>query len=79
VDVTYGIEVSGIWGGKWCASVKDSKFAASPENDSFAGAKAVFSYDPSDFVLTSFQRFDGGTARGDAGTIRQIRRMFFRI
>ena len=65
VDVEYGIEVSGEWGGKWRATVKDGKFEAKPEEGDFEGCKAVFSFDPSDFVLTSFQRFDGGTARGD--------------
>jgi uncharacterized protein (TIGR03083 family) len=79
VDVEYGIEVSGEWGGKWRIKVKDGKFAASPEADNFEGCKAVFSFDPSDFVLTAFQRFDGGTARGDAATINKVRKLFFRI
>ena len=79
VDVEYGIEVSGEWGGKWRATVKDGKFEAKPETDNFEGCKAVFSFDPSDFVLTAFQRFDGGTARGDQETIDKVRKLFFRI
>ena len=79
LDVEYGIKVSGEWGGSWCASVRDGKFAAKPEPDHFAGAEAVFSYDPSDFVLTCFQRFDGGTASGNQATINKIRKLFFRI
>lgn len=79
LDVEYGIKVSGEWGGSWCASVRDGKFAAKPEPDHFAGAEAVFSYDPSDFVLTCFQRFDGGTAQGNPATINKVRRLFFRI
>lgn len=79
VDVEYGIEVSGEWGGKWRATVKDGKFEAKPETDNFEGCKAVFSFDPSDFVLTAFQRFDGGTARGDEETINKVRKLFFRI
>ncbi len=79
VDVEYGIEVSGEWGGKWRATVKDGKFEAKPETGNFEGCKAVFSFDPSDFVLTAFQRFDGGTARGDEETINKVRRLFFRI
>ena len=78
VDVEYGIEVTGEWGGKWRATVKDGKFQAKP-TDNFDGCKAVFSYDPSDFVLTSFQRFDGGTATGDPETIQKVRKLFFRI
>jgi hypothetical protein len=79
VDVEYGMEVSGEWGGKWRATVKDGKFEAKPENGNFEGCKAVFSFDPSDFVLTAFQRFDGGTARGDQKTIDKVRSLFFRI
>lgn len=79
VDVRYGIEVSSPWGGKWGASVKDGKFEAKPETDHFDGYQAVFSFDPSDFVLTCFQRFPGGTARGDEQVIRKVRSLFFRI
>lgn len=79
VDVEYGIEISGEWGGKWRATVKDGKFEAKPETGNFEGCKAVFSFDPSDFVLTAFQRFDGGTARGEEETINKVRRLFFRI
>ena len=79
VDVEYGIEVSGEWGGKWRATLKDGKFEAKPETDNFEGCKAVFTFDPSDFVLTAFQRFDGGTTRGDQETIDKVRHLFFRI
>jgi len=79
VDVEYGIEVSGEWGGKWRVTVKDGKFEAKPEEGNFEGTKAVFSFDPSDFVLTCFQRFDGGAARGDEETIKKVRSLFFRI
>lgn len=79
IDVTYGIEVSGEWGGKWRVTVKDGKFEAKPETGNFEGCKAVFSFDASDFVLTCFQRFDGGAARGDQATINKVRSLFFRI
>ena len=79
VDVEYGIEVKGEWGGKWRATVKDGKFEAKPETGNFEGCKAVFSFDASDFVLTAFLRFDGGTARGDQATIDKVRKLFFRI
>ena len=79
VDVQYGIEVSGEWGGKWRATVKDGKFEAVPETGNFEGCEAIFSFDPSDFVLTAFQRFPGGAARGDHEAIDKVRNMFFRI
>lgn len=79
VDVRYGMDISGEWGGKWMATVKDCKFEAKPEMGNFEGADAIFSFDPSDFVLTAFQRFPGGAARGDHNVINQVRNMFFRI
>ena len=78
VDVTFGIDVSGEWGGKWRATVKDGKFEAKP-TDNFDDCQAVFHYDPSDFVLTAFQRFPGGEATGDPEVIRKVRNLFFRI
>jgi hypothetical protein len=79
VEVQYGIEVTGAWGGKWRATVKDGKFEAKPESDNFAGCDAIFSFDPSDFVLTAFQRYPGGAARGDYQVIDKVRNLFFRI
>ncbi len=79
VDVEYGIEVTGEWGGKWRASMKDGKFEAKPEEGNFEGCQAVFTYDPSDFVLTTFQRYPGGAARGDEDVIEKVRGFFFRI
>jgi uncharacterized protein (TIGR03083 family) len=78
-DLTYGIEVSSAWGGKWRATIKDNKFAYQTDTGDFEGCRAIFSFDPSDFVLTAFQRFPGGAARGDADAIQQIRNFFFRI
>lgn len=79
VDAEYGIEISGEWGGKWRASVKDCKFEAKPEPGNFEGLDAIISFEPSDFVLTAFQRFPGGAARGDYQIIENVRRMFFTI
>lgn len=79
VDITYGIEISGPWGGKWRATMKDGKFEAKTEEDNFRGCEAIFSFDPSDFVLTAFQRFPGGAARGDPDIIHKARGLFFTI
>ena len=79
VDITFGISVDGEWGGKWRATVKDGKFAAAPA-DNLDGVQATFHFHhPSDFVLTSFQRFPGGETTGDAKVIDQVRHGFFRI
>jgi uncharacterized protein (TIGR03083 family) len=79
VDVQYGIEISGEWGGKWRATVKDGKFEAKPETGNFEGCDAIFTFEPSDFVLTAFQRFPGGAARGDQDVINTVRSLFFTI
>lgn len=78
VDVTYGIKIKGDWGGKWCATVKDGKFEAKPV-ENFDDCPAVFRFDPSEFVLTAFQRFPGGAARGDYQVINKVRNLFFTI
>lgn len=79
VDVKYGIEITGEWGGKWVATVKDGKFEAKPETDNFKGVDTIFTFEPSDFVLTAFQRYPGGSARGDYEKINKIRNLFFTI
>ena len=79
LNAEYGIEISSPWGGKWRVNVGDSKFNYTPEEGDFDGCEAVFSFDPSDFVLTSFLRFPGGAARGDPEVIHRVRNMFFRI
>ena len=79
VDLLYGIDITSAWGGKWRVSIKNGKFDYKPEHGNFEGCAAIFDFDPSDFVLTSFQRFTGGAARGDPDVIERVRNMFFRI
>jgi uncharacterized protein (TIGR03083 family) len=79
VDCVYGIEVSGPWGGRWRVTVKDGRWEAKPEQGNFEGCDAVFRYTPSDFVLTVFGRFPGGSASGDPEVIEQVRNLFFRF
>jgi uncharacterized protein (TIGR03083 family) len=79
LDVVYGLEVSSDWGGRWRVTVKDGQWSAEPEQGAFEGCSAVFSFDPSDFVLSAYQRFPGGCARGDETAINRIRSLFFTI
>ena len=79
VNAVYGIEVSGEWGGKWRVTMHDGKFEQQPESDGFAGCQALFRFDPSDFVLSAYQRFPGGCASGDPDVIERVRGLFFRI
>jgi uncharacterized protein (TIGR03083 family) len=79
VDITYGIEVGGEWGGKWKATVKDGQFSYEPVED-LSDVDAVFRFDhPSDMVLTTYQRFDAGEASGDPEVIEKVRNLFFAI
>ncbi len=79
VDVTYGIDVAGEYGGCWIARVKDGQFESEAAGD-LSEAQAVFSYShPSDFVLTAFQREDLSETTGDPEVVRQVQRLFFTI
>ena len=75
---TYGIEVGGPYGGKWRCTVKDGAFAYEPENGSFEGCDALFSFaNAAEEVLTHFGRFPGGSAQGDPEVIHKVRHLFF--
>jgi uncharacterized protein (TIGR03083 family) len=79
VDAEYGIVVDGDWGGKWRVQVKDGQFTYAPADD-VSALPAVFHFkDASDFVLTAFQRIEGGEATGDPQVIDKARHLFFRI
>jgi len=79
LDTVYGLEVSSEWGGRWRVTIKDGQWSAEPDSGDFAGCEAVFSFDPSDFVLSAYQRFPGGSARGDEQVINRVRSLFFAI
>src|SRR5437588_2327669 len=79
LDCVYGISVSGPWGGKWRATVKDGQWSAAPETANFEGCDALFEFTPSDFVLTVFGRFPGGSATGDPEVIEKVRKLLFRF
>ncbi|MDX1688957.1 MAG: maleylpyruvate isomerase N-terminal domain-containing protein [Candidatus Promineifilaceae bacterium] len=79
VDITYGITVDGEWGGKWKITVKDGEFNYEPADD-LSDVDAHFHYEhPSDMVLTTYQRIQGGEATGDPEVIDKVRNLFFNI
>jgi hypothetical protein len=78
-EVSYGIEVDGEWGGKWLISIKDGALSYEGVDD-LSDAKAVIHFDnPSDMVLTTYQRFAGGETSGDPQVIQDARSMYFSI
>src|ERR1700674_1348545 len=78
-NAVYECEVSGPWRGKWRATVKDGQWSAVPETNDFKGCDALFRYSPSDFVLSIYGRFPGGSATGDPEVIEKVRGLFFRF
>jgi uncharacterized protein (TIGR03083 family) len=79
VDVTYGLKADGEWGGQWKVTVKDGQWSSQAVDD-LSDVDAVFHFkNPSDLVLTAYQRFDGGEASGDPEAIKKVRGLFFRI
>lgn len=80
LDTVYGIQVDGEWGGRWRVTVKDGTWSHAPEEGSWEGCQALFHFNSSsDFVLTSFIRFHGGSASGDHEVIERVRGLFFSI
>jgi uncharacterized protein (TIGR03083 family) len=79
MDNEVGVIVDGEWGGKWRMKIKDGALSYTPD-DKLEGVQATFHFkDPSDFVLTTFQRFPGGETSGDPEVINRVRHLFFRI
>ncbi len=79
VDITYGIKVDGEWGGQWKATVKDGQFNYEAVEE-LGDVDALFHYKhPSDMVLTTYQRIEGGETSGDPEVIDKVRNLFFQI
>ncbi len=79
VDISYGIKVDGEWGGQWKAAVKDGQFSYEAADD-LSGLPALFHFKhPSDMVLTTYQRIEGGETKGDPEVIKKARSVFFHI
>jgi uncharacterized protein (TIGR03083 family) len=72
-----GIKVSGGNGGSWLVTVDHGEF--SYQADPLTSAPATLSFNASDFVLTCFQRIQGGEDSGDRETANGFRSLFFKI
>ena len=73
----FGIEISGSGGGKWCVAVDGT--AVNITEGATDGCETVFEFEPSDFVLSTYQRKRGGKARGDQKIAERIRDLLFKI
>jgi len=73
----FGIEIAGPGGGSWCVSVDGT--SVSYEEGATSGCATVFQFEPSDFVLSTYQRKRGGTATGDLALAERVRDLLFKI
>jgi uncharacterized protein (TIGR03083 family) len=73
----FGIEISGPGGGSWCVDVDGT--SVSYAEGATEGCETVFEFEPNDFVLSTYQRRRGGTARGDQVMAERIRDLLFKI
>jgi uncharacterized protein (TIGR03083 family) len=73
----FGIEISGSGGGSWCVSVDGT--AVNIEESSTENCDVAFTFSPSEFVLSTYQRQRTGTTRGDAALGERVRDLLFKI
>jgi len=77
LDCKFGIDISGPGGGKWCVTVKGTSVSYA-EGD-LGDCQTVFDFEPSDFVLSTYQRKRGGSPRGDLQLAERVRDLLFKI
>jgi uncharacterized protein (TIGR03083 family) len=77
VKTNFGIEISGPGGGNWCVKVDGT--TVSYEEGPTEACQTVFSFTPNEFVLSTYQRQRGGSARGDLQMAERIRDLLFKI
>jgi uncharacterized protein (TIGR03083 family) len=73
----FGIEITGPGGGSWTVDVEGTSVAIA--EGSTEGRQTVFTFEPSDFCLSIYQRMRGGTVSGDATIGERIRDLLFKI
>src|SRR2546422_215923 len=78
LDTTYGIEVSGEWGGKWRGGAGGGAVPYAPPEEGFRGWRAPFSFHPPKFVLRSFLPLSRRAGPGGPPVIDPVTPHFFR-
>jgi len=77
VKARFGIEIDGPGGGSWAVDVDGT--TVNIAEGSTEGCDLVFEFEPSDFVLSIYQRKRGGNVRGDAALAERVRDLLFKI
>jgi len=73
----FGIEIDAPGGGRWAVEVDGT--TVNIAEGSTEGCDTVFEFEPSDFVLSIYQRTRGGKVRGDAVMAERVRDLLFKI
>ncbi|HLZ29846.1 MAG TPA: maleylpyruvate isomerase family mycothiol-dependent enzyme [Chloroflexota bacterium] len=73
----FGIEITGPGGGSWCVDVDGTSvaYAEGPTE----GCATVFTFSPSEFALSTYQRMRGGAVAGDPAIAERVRNLLFKI
>ena len=77
LKTNFGINIAGPGGGTWCVSVDGTQ--VSFEECAIDSCPVAFTFKPSEFVLSTYQRVRGGTITGDAALGERIRDLLFKI
>ena len=73
----FGIEITGPGGGTWCIDVDGTSVAYAEGRHRRLSDRLHLQ--PSDFVLSTYQRMRGGAVSGDAGIGERVRDLLFKI
>jgi uncharacterized protein (TIGR03083 family) len=73
----FGIEIAGPGGGSWCVDVDGTNVGFT--EGSTSECETVFSFEPSEFVLNTYQRRRLGAHRGDDAVAERVRELLFKI
>jgi hypothetical protein len=73
----FGIEITGPGGGAWCVDVDGTSVAYA--EGSTEGCQTVFTFKPSEFVLSTYQRVRAGSVAGDPVIGERVRDLLFKI
>jgi uncharacterized protein (TIGR03083 family) len=77
LQARFGIEVTGPGGGTWCVDVDGT--TVSYTEASLEACQTVFTFRPSEFALSTYQRMRGGTVSGDSALAERVRDLLFKI
>jgi uncharacterized protein (TIGR03083 family) len=77
LNARFGIDITGPGGGKWCVNVDGTSVAF--EEGTTEGCPVVFTFEPSEFVLNTYQRMRAGTLSGDSAVGERVRDLLFKI